>query len=252
MALDVAVTRRNPLVVDNNIAYLNINPDLHVTGTLSRPIVTGRAVVESGTIEYGDRTFTVEKGVIDFLSPYKTDPSFDIVGDTQIRDWLITLQITGKPQNLDFTLSSNPSLEDADILSLLVTGKTASEFIKKEANPTQSAATMLTDIITSSIGKDIKKVTGLDVLKTETEIGDVPVSPENGSKTKTGLEMVKITVGKELSRRLKIEYSAEFDTEGFTQRAEADYQLLENTYLKGFQDSAGKYGGAIQYRLEFR
>jgi translocation and assembly module TamB len=65
--------------------------------------------------------------VIDFVDPYRIRPEVDIRAESQVRQWLITLTITGSPENLDFQLSSNPSEEHSDIVSLLATGKTTRE-----------------------------------------------------------------------------------------------------------------------------
>jgi len=37
-----------------------------------------------------------------------------------------------------------------------------------------------------------------------------------------------------------------------SQRAIAEYKLLENILMSGFQDSEGMFGGELFFRLEFR
>ena len=85
------------------------------------------AQVNEGTVTFQKKTFEVTKGVIDFVNPYKTEAEIDIVSETQIRSWTITLTIKGKPENLDLRLSSEPSETDSDILSLILFGKTGRE-----------------------------------------------------------------------------------------------------------------------------
>jgi translocation and assembly module TamB len=63
---------------------------------------------------------------------------------------------------------------------------------------------------------------------------------------------VKVTIGKELSRRLTVKDSVESRDGEITHRAIAEYKLLENFLARGFQDSRGVYGGELQFRLEFR
>jgi len=36
------------------------------------------------------------------------------------------------------------------------------------------------------------------------------------------------------------------------QRAIAEYRVLENLLVSGFQDTSGSFGGSVKYRLEFR
>ena len=99
LGLDVAVTHRSPFVVDNNLAYLEVTPDLRIGGTLERPLMDGRIQVPSGTITYYNRNFTVVRGVVDFVSPYRIEPIVALEGETQVRTWRIHLAVSGPLDN---------------------------------------------------------------------------------------------------------------------------------------------------------
>ena len=239
MALDILLKRRNPFVVDNNLAQLNILPDFKIAGTLNQPVMTGRAEVESGTIQYRKKTFTVNKGVVDFINPYRIEPQLDISSKAQIRGWAITLDISGTPDALKFKLSSVPEEQDADLLSLLLFGKTTAELIENEGGTKRPAAQMLAELIGSTFGEDIKKTTGLDIFEVDTQGQD-------------DTDRIKVTVGKALSERMTVKYETESKSGEMLQRAIAEYKLMENILLSGFQDSKGFFGGEFKFRLEFR
>jgi translocation and assembly module TamB len=241
MSVDISLRCMNPFVVDNNLAHLDIKPDLQISGTLSNPIITGRATIESGTVTYR-RTFAVKKGEIDFLNPYKIEPIFDIEGEVQVRKWTILLAISGPPDNLSFTVTSEPPEEDGDIVSLLLFGKTTHELIEAEEGTTKSAASMLAGILATRFGDDIKEATGLDILEIETQ----------AQEEEQVSDQVKVTIGKELSRRMTLKYAVESKDSELSQRAIAEYKLLEGILLSGFQDDKGTSGGEIFFRLEFR
>jgi translocation and assembly module TamB len=241
--LDVSVRRRNPFLVDNNLAYLDVNPDIRITGTGDQPLIQGRTTIESGTIRYQRKTFTVQKGVIDFINPYELEPTMDIESTVKIRKWLVTMTLYGTPDDLVLTLTSDPPEEDGDILSLLVLGKTTRELISSEGGTSRSAEQMAAELIADTFGEDIKKITGLDILEVDSERDDDPNEESEG---------VMVTVGKKLSDRLTVKYSVDSRTGEMIQRAISEYQLLENIILSAFQDSVGIFGGEIQYRLEFR
>ena len=241
MELDISVKRRNPLYVDNNLAQLDINPDLTITGTLNAPIINGRAGIESGTVEFRNRIFTVTKGVVDFLNPYQTEATIDLESEVSIRDWMIYLKITGTPDALNLSLRSDPPEEDSDILSLLVLGKTSREFIEKEGGSTQSTSAMIAGLVASRYGEDFKEATGLDILEVE-----------SGVDEEDSAEAVKVTIGKELSRRITLKYAMESKNSELSQRAIAEYKLLENIVVNGFQDTRGIFGADVLFRLEFR
>jgi translocation and assembly module TamB len=239
--LDVTIKSRNPFVVQNNLAALDIVADLRITGKLNNPIIMGRAEVASGTINYRKKDFLVNKGVIDFLSPYKTEATVDIRSEVKVRHWIIWLAISGTPDALTFKLTSNPPESDGDILSLLVIGRTTSELIEGEGGSSKSTSQRLTEMIASRFGEDIQQATGLDILEAET-----------GEEGEESSDQIKVTIGKELSKRMVVKYAMERKDGEMIQRAISEYKLLEHILLSGFQDTKGIFGGEIQFRLEFR
>ena len=173
--------------------------------------------------------------------PRRTQPEFDIDSEVTVRQWLISLKVTGPPDALEFELSSQPPEDDRDILSLLLSGKTYSELIGGEGGNSQATALMLSDLIVSRYGDAIKDVTGLDIIET------VPGEVDN-----EGQAGVKVTLGKNLTQRMKVKYDLEDRGGNYASRATAEYRFLENIFLSGFQEDSGNFGGALTYRLEFR
>jgi len=241
IALNVTVTHRYPLLVDNNLAQLQVAPDLKVTGTLARPIVSGRAQVTEGEVIFRRKSFTVKRGVVDFINPYKTEPNLDIQAETRIRQWLVTLSLSGPPDRLAFKLSSDPPASENDILSLILLGRTSSELAQGEGGSSQTTGQMLASLIATAWGEDVKKRSGVDILEVETGAGE---DPNNADR-------IQVTVGKRLSRRLTIKYEVESGSEELVQRAVSEYRFWEHLLASGFQDSKGAYGGELLFRLEF-
>ncbi|BBO91038.1 translocation/assembly module TamB [Desulfosarcina ovata] len=239
--LDIGVSHRQPFQVENNLADLEISPDLTIGGTLALPIVSGRAEVTSGTVNFQRRTFTVNKGVIDFVNPYKTDAEIDIESETTIRDWTITLALQGTPDNLKLELSSVPSETNSDILSLILFGRTASELTAGEGGNQRSSSQIMAEMLADTFGEDIKKATGVDILEVETDSSEDDDAAD-----------VKVTVGKHLSNRITVKYAVESSDGELLQRAITEYKLLENILVSGFQDSKGVYGTELSFRIEFR
>lgn len=242
MNVDIVIRRRNPVVVDNNLAKLDISPDLRLTGNITSPIIRGRATVEAGSINYQRKSFVVKKGIIDFVNPYKIDPLFDIESEVKVREWLIYLNVSGTREQLIFTLTSNPPEEHGDILSLLLIGRTTRELIAGEGGTSKSAEQILAEMVAATFGGDIKNATGLDIF-------EVSTTDTGNEETADSLRM---TVGKELSERTTVKYSVETKKGEIVQRAVAEYKFLENVLVSGFQDTQGVFGGQLKFRLEFR
>jgi autotransporter translocation and assembly factor TamB len=242
MALDIAVKRRNPFVVDNNLAYLEINPNLDVTGTPDQPVISGRAEVESGDITFHEKKFEIKRGIIEFLNPYKIEPTIDLQSEVLIRNWTVSLNVKGPPDELRFTLTSDPPEEQSDLLTLILTGQTAKELSQSGGKGSTLSGEMAAAYLGKSLGDDISKMAGLDTFEVQTK----------GQGTEDDPETVTVTVGKELSARMGVSVNMESKGGKSVERGEIEYKLLENFKAKGFQDSQGAIGGELFFRYEFR
>jgi len=84
------------------------------------------------------------------------------------------------------------------------------------------------------------------------DIFQVDFDDQNAKNGKNGSNSVKLTVGKEISRRMVVKYAVESKDGETIQKAIAEYKFLENILMSAFQNSKGGFGGELQFRLEFR
>jgi autotransporter translocation and assembly factor TamB len=199
--LNIDIKNRQPFIIDNNLAVLELMPDLKIVGTAKRPLVNGRVKMNEGTVNYYLREFTVKKGILDFVNPYKIDPTIDINADTRVQDYTITLNVSGTIEDLTFQLSSEPSLEDEDILLLLIVGRTAGEIREGKVGSSGSTEQKLAQLVDATLGESLKKVAGLDILQINTKDSTGVTDEEN--------ERIEVTVGKALTKRLTTKVSVE-------------------------------------------
>ncbi|MBW2132751.1 MAG: translocation/assembly module TamB domain-containing protein [Deltaproteobacteria bacterium] len=242
MQLDISIRQKNPFVVDNNLALLNIVSDLQVKGTPVQPRLLGTARVKEGTVAFLGREFEITRGVIDFVNPYRIEPAIDIQSRIKVRDWTILLSISGTPDELVFTKTSTPPESDEDILMLLTLGKTRREMIREEGGTWISSKALAAQLASEILGDRVKETTGLDVFETRY------LEKEEAS----GADAVEVTVGKELSKRLTVKYTVEARGGETLQRALSEYRLLENVAVSAYQENTGNFGAEMVYRLEFR
>jgi autotransporter translocation and assembly factor TamB len=193
-------------------------------------------------LKYQRKIFTIEKGVIDFINPYRIEPELDIVGQSQVRDWQIFLTLSGTPEALDFKLRSEPEESDEDILSLLLFGKTSHELIRGEGGAGRSAEQMLASFIAETYGEDIKRSMGIDIFEVDA----------GGNDSDAAEDAIQVTLGKELTRRMTVKYAVESTRSEMIQRAIAEYKLWEHFMLRSAQDTRGTFDASLVYRLEFR
>ncbi len=243
MSFDIAVGYRNPFVVENNISFLELKPDLHIKGKPDRFLLSGRAKVEpGGIIKYQEKEFEVARGIIDFLNPYKIEPTIDLEGKTKVREWTIFLNVSGNSDNLVFNLRSDPPEQNSDILYLLAFGKTVRESANGERGKSTSPAQMIAAMMAGKLEKNLKDSTGLDTFEVE----------YTTDSHETDSDKVKVMIGKDISRRLSVKYGAETRAGKIVRRTITEYKFMENLLLDAYNDSEGDYGGELKYRLEFR
>jgi translocation and assembly module TamB len=242
MSLDITTRYKELFIVDNNMALLALKPDLRIYGSVNQPLISGRAQVESGTIYFQKKEYTVKKGVFDFINPYKIEPAIDVQSEIEIRQWTVFLNISGTPDNLKVTLSSDPWETQENILSLLITGRTTHELIAGQGGVSRSSTKILADILAETAQKQIKDATGLDVVELEYTQAKEAEAPDE----------VKVAVGKELSKRVTVKYAMQTKNARVIQQVITEYKILENLLINAFQNTEGHYGGGLQFRLEFR
>jgi hypothetical protein len=243
-SLDINIQSRIPLIADNDLAYMEIHPDLSIRGTLYNPVILGRTEMLNGEINYLGKTFVLEKGVIDFVNPYRTEPMIDIESNVAIRDWQISLDVLGKPDELQVKLSSTPAEEHADIISILLFGKPTDRLFVQDTGPYKSTQQMIAELLSSTFEDDIKNTTGLDTFRLEAYEHETVDDNQNDD--------YKITLGKELSRRMSVTYAFETRKGQLIHHTQANYKILENLIFRGMQDTQGTYGGELLLHLEFR
>ena len=124
----------------------------------------------------------------------------------------------------------------------MLRGRTIDELIHGEGGTTTSAANMLATVAAASVEDDIKAATGLDIF-------DVEMDDSSGD---SGIGDVNITMGKKITEKMTVKYSTESKDGDIIQTTSAEYNFMDDFAISGFQDSEGKFGGEVRYRLEFR
>ncbi|MFZ0391812.1 MAG: translocation/assembly module TamB domain-containing protein, partial [Calditrichia bacterium] len=146
-SLDVRIRESDKIWIDNNLARLRMHSELHLIGTLAQPNVTGRLSVEEGYVMYLDRKFEVRQGVVDFVDPNEIRPIVDLKAEAEVQTYealqsqtyIITFGVSGRVDEAKISLTSNPPLSQANILSLLTLGATQDELAGSGEGPSTGA-----------------------------------------------------------------------------------------------------------------
>jgi autotransporter translocation and assembly factor TamB len=216
--------------------------DIFLRGTVNHPQLLGRLEARKGSVFFRKNDFKILHASVDFIDPNRMNPVLDIQAETQVREYLIRLAVTGTADHASVTMISDPPLVDTDILSLLALGKKGSELKGKETNiGVGEAASFATGQFQDIFERRARSLTGLDRFQIDPYVG----------KSDTSVPMV--TVGKELvQNKLYFTYSSNVGASIPEQIFRIEYLLNKHFSLIGERNDLGNTGGDVKYRFEFK
>jgi outer membrane protein assembly complex protein YaeT len=246
IGLDIAVSTVEPIVFRNNLADLDVQADVRVSGNPGLPLFSGRLYNDgAGTITFGERRFTLETARIDLLGQRVPDPNVEIVAsiaithDQELLD--IRLRLYGPASDLRYSLTSTPARSKEDLSLIILTGQSLEE-VRGNAVNTLTAQTL--NFFASPIASP---VTGTleRLLKAE----DVSFTPLLVSaETDPG---ARFTFRKKISEDVQVVYSLDI-TSTQNQTLLLDYRLKRNFSLQAFQKDNGSYGASLRHSIPLR
>jgi translocation and assembly module TamB len=127
LTLDVALHLKDARV-DNNVARARLLGDVRVMGSNLHPGLVGTVEAGEGSQAFfRGNVFSITQGVADFKDHHSLEGVFDVYAETQVRDYTIRLHAFGRSSAPQVQFSSEPSMPEGDVLSLLTLGLTARE-----------------------------------------------------------------------------------------------------------------------------
>jgi translocation and assembly module TamB len=196
-----------------------IGADLRVTKQENGPLtIRGTANTVRGFYEFQGRRFTIERGgTLQFHGLPQINPDLNIAAERLIPNSGVTarIQVTGTARAPQIALSSNPPLDEADILSMIVFNRQVNELGTGErASLADTAGSIASGFVASSLGRSIGKALDVDLFEITTS------DPETG-ETAGG-----VTLGKQISEKAFVRFRQQFGQRSFTEFM-IEYQLAK-------------------------
>jgi len=244
--LNLAIRGPNALRVRNNVANLQGDVSLTVRGTLARPVVFGDVELHpGGTLVFNDNQYEVQRGTLTFSNPNRIDPVIDLVAQTEVQGFNITLNLGGTLERPDINFSSDSNLADLEIVSLIATGQRPAEgplpanAAEAELAPNVVARQFLYGQAASAISQRVGNIFRFDRFRIDpiVEAGQ-PVSG------------IGVTVGKRLSKDVFVTYSTEPNTNR-QYIVQIEWQVRKNVTMVLTQAGDGSYAVDAQWQRRF-
>lgn len=239
--LDVHVTTTPELQMQTAAVRLSGEADLNLRGTAARPALLGRAGILEGEIYFNGAKYRLERGDVIFVNPASIQPVVDLQASTQVRDYDITLDVTGQPDKLNITYRSEPPLPPADIVALLALGHTQEEAgqVQGQTPFSQEASnTILAEALNAAVNNRVQRLFGGSRIK---------IDPA-GLSTETSLARgPAVTIEQQVAGNITLSYSTNI-SQTSQQVIQAEYNVSRDISVDAVRDQNGVVSIVVTFR----
>ncbi len=128
VALDIRIDAPDRLFVRGLGLESEWSAGLSISGSSAAPLVLGGISLRRGYLDFTGRRFDLTEGEIAFDRLGANNPRLDLVAQYETStDVIAALNVGGRAQTPEITLSSTPSLPREDVMALILFGKPAQE-----------------------------------------------------------------------------------------------------------------------------
>lgn len=246
------VEGRNALVMHNNLGDVVASVSLRLDGPVTDPIVQGRITATRGTLNFRNAPYELTRGLVEFPARFGADPIINIEGQSVIRGYRVTALLEGPLSHPTTNVSSEPSLPQGDVVSLVLNGTLSSSDTSTSVlaqSGLGTAASLLTDaLVNAPVSRATNKLFGLS----RVEIN--PVLAGNSS-TPTA----RLTVARRISKDMTVTYSTNIASDP-NQVLSVEYRLsdrlsfvadYEQGSLRNLSTRNNNYSFEIRFRKRF-
>jgi translocation and assembly module TamB len=235
--LNLVVRGEDALRIRNNIADLRGDLDLSIRGSLARPVIFGSVEVDrDGVLIYGDNEYTLDRGVLAFANPHRIEPVLDLVATAEVREYDVTLNLSGPLDKLNAEFAAEPPLADLEVLSLLTTGE---YFSASRGSKNLRAEEFLYGQAASLVADRANRLFGLDQFRID------PLSGSSGD-----LSSARVTVGDRIGSDLYATFSYD-PSQTAQQILQLEWSIYPGLVLVMTQNGDDTYAVDFQWEKTF-
>lgn len=240
--LNIKITGKDNIIIDNNVARAVVGADLVLRGKLYRPSLLGRFETSEGKVFFRNNEFNILHASADFSDPNRLNPFISIAAETVVKGYKVKMNLEGQLDHFNMSLSSDPPLKEMDVLALLTVGETGSGVKGLEAGIGAGEATsFVTGKMQDVFEERLRSLTGLDRFQVDPYV----------SKT-TGTVEPRVTVSKRLlGDKIFVTYTTAVGALE-EQIIKLEFFMTKNVSLVGVRDERGITGADIRFRFEFK
>jgi len=167
--LDIVVQTARDLNLTSSAVSLQGQANVHVVGSAADPVILGRTEFTAGDIFLMNKRYQIERGVIQFSNPNRTEPVLNLLLTTTINQYNLSLTFRGPLDKMQTSYVSDPPLPTADIINLIARGQTTQQAAASPSN--LGASSLLAQGAASQVSGGVQKLAGLSSLSIDPTLG---------------------------------------------------------------------------------
>lgn len=235
LKLNIAVQSTENLQALSSEVSVEGSANLRVIGTAADPVIVGRADLNSGDIFFMKNRYHLERGILNFANPTRTDPSVNILITTVIQQYNLSLALVGPVDKLRTTYTSDPPLPPVDIINLVARGETTEGSTPGNFDANQVLAAGLASQVSSRIGK----LAGLSSLTIDPNLGGTNGNPS-----------ARVAIQQRVTRNFIFTFSTDV-TQPQEEIVQGEYQLSKRWSVSATRDQYGGYSFDGRFHTTF-
>ncbi len=232
--LSITVQSQRDLSATSSQISIAGQVNLHVGGTASNPVITGRTDLTSGELFYRKVRYELQRGIITFNDPNETTPVLNVAVTSTVEQYKLTLNLRGPLDKLTTSYVSDPPLATADIINLLATGQTT-----QQSAASQSTDSILASQAASQFAGSVQKLAGLSSLQ---------IDPLMGGNNQNPLALIGIQ--QRVTKNFLFTFSTDVSQPG-SEIVEGDYQINKHWSVTVARQEAGGVSTEGRYHTRF-
>jgi translocation and assembly module TamB len=249
LQFDISATAVPGMRIEWGTAHFTAEGNVRIRGTWEHPIVLGSIHLLSGEMAFHGNTYNLNRGDINFSSPFRFDPVLNIEIATTINPYEVTLDFAGPASRMKLAYRSDPPLPSTDIVSLLALGTQGEQSGLMTSSSSQAqnfeATSLLSEAVSSQIGAPVEKLFGVTNFRI-----DPFLATSLAGQSVTQTTEARVTIQKQVTHDLSVTYSTNAASNQ-QQVIEVDYAIRREVTIVALRDINGIYGISVKFTNHF-
>lgn len=249
LQFDVRIrTGPNASVQSSYTQDLEVDADLRLRGSPSKPILLGSLEASQGDINFFGNRYTVSRGEVLFYNVASIQPALNLNLETRIRGVTVFISVTGPLSKLDVSYRSEPPMLSTDIFALLTVGRDPSAqttTLPSASDPTRNPSSgtgnsLLGGALSSALSSRVEKFFGKSRIKIDPQMTGVENTPQ-----------ARITIEQSISRDVTLTLVTNV-ADAQQQIVRLQWDLNRSWQAILVRDENGVFGMDFVYRKRFK